>query len=472
MARRQDADTAVAEQDEQTFDYPVTIEDAGPGAKKVSIEIPRDRIEKVMEQQFKELRQQAAIPGFRPGHAPQKLIEKRFQTDVKDQVRRQLISESYQQAVEKNNLQVIGEPEFDDPDKIQLPEEGSLTYSFQVEVQPEFTVPDMAGLKVRRPKVDISDENVEQAMSNLREQQGTLVPVEDRGVETRDYLTADVHVKVDGNVIAHQHDSQLVARPGRVAGVQVDDLDRQLAGMKVGEKRTIKVTAPDTHPSEAMRGKEAEVEVELKDIKRLELAEVTPEFLAELGFENEQELRDALRQQMVEKIRYDVQQAMREQVNKFLLDSVQIDLPNKLSDRQADRVVNRRAMDLMMRGMPREQVEANVERLRHGAKDEAARELKLFFILQKIANDMNVDVDEAELNGRIAMLAAQRGRRPEKMKQEMSKDGSLANLYVQMREQKAIDRLLEQAQVEEVDVTDASQAAGGEGTSGAASDAT
>jgi trigger factor len=464
MARRQNADTAVAEQEDKDFEYPVTIEDAGPGAKKVSIEVPRDRIEKVMVQQFKELRQQAAIPGFRPGHAPQKLIEKRFQTDVKDQVRRQLISESYEQAVEKNKLQVIGEPEFDDPEKIQLPDEGSMTYSFQVEVQPDITLPDMAGLKIRKPKINITDDNVEQAMSNLREQQGALVPVEDRGVESKDYLTADVHVKIDGNVIAHQHDSQIVARPGRVAGVQVDDLDKQLEGMKVGEKRTVKVTAPDTHPNEAMRGKEADVEIDLKDIKRLELAEVTPEFLAELGFENEQDLRGALREQMDEKIRYDVQQAMREQVNKFLLDNVQLELPSKLSDRQADRVVNRRAMDLMMRGIPREQLEANVERLRHGAKDEGIRELKLFFILQKIANDQNVDVDEGELNGRIAMLAAQRGRRPEKVKQEMSKDGSLANLYVQLREQKAIDKILETAQVEEVDVNDQDK--------GAASDAT
>src|SRR6185295_20026685 len=109
------------------------IEDAGPGAKKVSIEIPRERIEKVMEQQFKELRQQAAIPGFRIGHAPQKLIEKRFSDDVKDQVRRQLISESYEQAVEKNNLQVIGEPVFDKQD-LALPEDAPLTYSFEVEV--------------------------------------------------------------------------------------------------------------------------------------------------------------------------------------------------------------------------------------------------------------------------------------------------------------------------------------------------
>ena len=96
----------------------------------------------------------------------------------------------------------------------------------------------------------------------------------------------------------------------------------------------------------------------------------------------------------------------------------------------------------MQRGMPREQVEANIERLRGGAEDEAARELKLFFILQKVADEQDVDVNEGELNGRIAMLAAQRGQRPEKLKQQMAKDGSLANLYVQMREQKAVDRIL------------------------------
>src|SRR5438270_9593633 len=98
--------------------------------------MPPDRIQTKLEEQFKELRQQAAIPGFRPGHAPQKLIEKRFASDVKEQVRRSLISESYQQAVDKNKLQVLGEPQFDNPDLIQLPEAGPLTYSFEVEVQP------------------------------------------------------------------------------------------------------------------------------------------------------------------------------------------------------------------------------------------------------------------------------------------------------------------------------------------------
>src|SRR6266480_3186382 len=196
------ADTAETEQD---FTYPIRVEDAGPATKKVHVEIPQDRITAKLEEQFKELRQQAAIPGFRVGHAPQKLIEKRFSQDVKEQVRRQLISESYEQAVEKNNLQVIGEPVFDQAQSLDLPENASLSYSFEVEVQPDITVPELKGIKVKRPKIEVTDDNVQQAMTNLREQQGTLVPIENRGVEDKDYLVADVHVKLDGNVVGHQH---------------------------------------------------------------------------------------------------------------------------------------------------------------------------------------------------------------------------------------------------------------------------
>jgi trigger factor len=438
--------------EEQEYTYNVTIEDLGPATKKIKVEIPEDRIKGKLAEQFKELRSQAAIPGFRPGHAPQKLIEKRFATDVKDQVRRTLVSESYEQALEKNNLSVLGEPDFDDPDAIQLPETGAMNFSFTVEVQPDFQLPDLKNIKVKRPKIEVKDENVDQAMQNLREQQGALMPVEDRGVQDKDYLLADVHIKADGNVLAHQHDAQVVARPGRIGGIQIDDLDKQLEGLKPGETRTIKAHAPDSHPNEALRGKDVEIDVTLKDLKHLELAEINQAFLEDLGFKDESELRDALREQMVERITYDVQQALREQVSKHLLDNIQFDLPAKLSGKQTDRVVNRRAIELLQRGLSREQIEANIERLRAGADEEAARELKLFFILQKLATDFGVDVDEAELNGRIAMLAAQRGRRPEKLKQDMTKDGSLSNLYLQMREQKAIDKVLESAQIEEVEV--------------------
>src|SRR3954470_21843572 len=325
MAENEGAAVADQQQaEEQEFQYAIKVEDAGPATKKVVVEIPKERIDTKLQEQFKELRQQAAIPGFRPGHAPQKLIEKRFNQDVREQVRRALISESYEQAVEKNQLQVIGEPEFDNPDAIQLPENGSLSYSFSVEVQPEIKLPDLTNLKVKKPKINVTDENVDQAMQNLREQQGALVPVEDRGVENKDYLSADVKIKLDGNEIGHQADAQIVARPGRINGIDVPDLDKQLAGLKGGETRSIKVQVPETHPNEQVRGKEVEIEFKLKDIKKLELAEITPEFLADLGFNDEKELREALREQMVERITFDVQNAMREQVYKYLLDNTNI----------------------------------------------------------------------------------------------------------------------------------------------------
>ncbi len=110
-----------ATEDAPAYEYNVQVEGAGTGSKKITIEIPRERIDEKLKQEFGDLRRQANIPGFRTGHAPQKLIEKRFATDVRDQVRRSLISESYEQALEKHNLQIIGEPEFENIDSIVIP---------------------------------------------------------------------------------------------------------------------------------------------------------------------------------------------------------------------------------------------------------------------------------------------------------------------------------------------------------------
>jgi trigger factor len=447
--------------EEAEFVYPITVEDAGPATKKVTVEIPQDRIRAKLDEQFTTLRKEAHLPGFRPGHAPRKLIERKFASNVRDEVRNSLLRESYQQAVEKNNLQVIGEPDFDNAEKLdKLPDEGAFTYTFSVEVQPEFALPDLGALTVKKPKIAVTDEHVQQALKNLREQQGTLTPVEDRGVEAGDYLIADVHLKVDGNVVAHQHDANLIARPGAVGGLKIDDFDTQIAGTKAGEAKTITVKAPDNHPNEQIKGKDVGVEVKVKEIKKLQPAEIDEAFLEDLGFANQQELLDALREQMVERIDNDVKGNVRQQVAKYLVDNTTIELPAKMSDRQTDRIVQRRATQLLSRGVPIDQIRANVEVLKQGAADEGLRELKLFFILQKVATDKNIDVDEAELNGQIAMIAIQRGQRPETLKKEMQSDGSLANLYVQLREQKALDALLEGAKVEEVELKEGEQASG------------
>ncbi len=446
------ADSAVAEQQEEVeFVYPITVEDAGPATKKVTVEIPETRISEALNKQFKDLKGQASLPGFRPGKVPQKLLEKRFTKAVREDVTKSLLQESYQQAIEKNKLQVVGEPAFEKEEALTLPETGAMTYSFSVEVQPDFTVPDLSAIDIKKPKIDITDEHVAQALQNLREQQGTLLPVEDRGVQEGDVIAANVHVKLDGEEVLHQHDMQLKVKSGTVMAIKIDDLPAQLAGAKVDEVKTITVKAEDNHPTEKLRGKDVQVEFKIKDIRQLELAEIDASFLEQLGFENEQQLNDALREEMVNRVTADVQNNMRDQVAKSLLEGVTMDLPTKLSTKQEGRIVQRRAMDLLQRGVPEDQIVANIENLRGGAKDEAVRELKLFFILQKIAEDQQVDVTEGELNGNIAAIAAQRGIRPEKLKQQMQTEGSLQNLYIRLRELKAIDKILETAKIEEVE---------------------
>jgi len=440
-----------AAQASEELPYQVKIEDVGPATKKVTIEIPQDLITSKLTEQFQELRREAAVPGFRPGHAPQKLIERRFQGDVRQQVCRSLISEAYEQVVQKNSLQVIGEPEFGNPEDLKLPESGNLSYSFQIEVQPDITLPPLTGLRIKKSKVEVLERHIDKAMKNLRDQQGVLIPIEDRGVEANDHLFGDLHLKVDGNVIWHRHDLEIVAEPGYIYGIKIEDSLKHLRGLRPGQTREFTVKVPEDHPNYDIRGKDVTVEVSLKDLKRLESAEVNQEFLTNLGFSTEEELRNALREQMIERVTYDVQQSMREQVHNYLMQNVWINLPAKLSQRQADRVVQRRTVELMMRGVPEPKIQEQLEELRSGAADEAARELKLFFILQKVAAEQNVEVNEAELNGRIAGIAAQTGRRPEKVRQEMSADGSLMSMYVQMREQKAVDKILESAQIEEIE---------------------
>lgn len=434
---------------EAEFVYPVTIEDAGVATKKVTVQIPESRISESLKTQFKELRSQANVPGFRVGHVPQKLIEKRFTKDVREQVTRTLLQESYQQAVEKNNLQVLGEPDFENADAIKLPDAGDLSYSFSVEVQPEFTIPELTELVVKKPSVTITDEHVNQALTNLREQQGTLLPVEDRGIKAGDIVTADVHVKSGEEIIMHQHDQQFKVAATTIVGIKLDDLPAVLEGAKVGDEKTATLTGPEGHPNEKIAAKEIGVAFKIKDVREQELAEINDEFLEQLGFKDQGELLAALREEMEIRVKNDVQNAMRDQVAKALLDGTNIDLPAKMSSQQEGRIVQRRAVDLMQRGVPEAQIVQNIETLRGGAKEEAVRELKLFFILGKIAEQQGVDVSEGELNGNIAAMAEQRGLRPEKLKQQMSSEGSLNTLYLRLRELKAIDKILEHAKIED-----------------------
>ena len=169
------------------------------------------------------------------------------------------------------------------------------------------------------------------------------------------------------------------------------------------------------------------------------------------GLETEQELRERVRELLTARAEREQRSAVHKQICAYLTDNVTVDLPEKMTARQTARTLRRQAMEMAYRGMEREQIEQEIAKLRQSSEDQAKKQLQLFFILDQAAKTLDIEVTEGEINGQIALLAQQQGRRPEKMRQQMQKDGEIDHLFLMIREQKTLDAILEKADVTTVE---------------------
>ncbi len=440
----------------------VKIEDAGPACKKLTIEIPEERIKEKIESSFTTLSDDAAIPGFRRGRAPRRLLEKRFGSAVRDDVKGQLLSEAYSQACEENSLDVLGEPDVKDVESIELPESGTMTFEVEVEVTPEVELPDFGKIKVTRTKAEVTDDDLQKQLDQYRERFGKATEVADAKIEEGDFAQADVQVYAgedageDAEVLQDAHDAYILVNgesrdfKGHVAGILIDDLGKQLIGKQPGESLSISMTGPATHENEQIKGQPITVKIDLKKVERLEPADMDT-VVQNLGAESEDALKTQLRGYLEQQKQAEQTADMHRQVNDQLAEMVDLELPEGITGRQVERVLARQRYELMYRGTPEAEIEQQLAEARNDSEQEAVRQLKLFFILDAASKQLEIEVNENELNGRIAMMAVQQGRRPEKMRQEMQSRGELEQLYLQLREQKTLDAVIEKADVTEVE---------------------
>jgi len=428
----------------------VTIEEAGPCKKKVSIEIPEEAIKNATDEQYNKLRREALVPGFRKGRAPRRLLEKRFGKETSEQIKLKLLADASDSAVKDNDLQTIGEPDIDF-EKIELPAEGPLKFDFEVEVRPEFDLPPLEGIPVTRTKLEVSDELIDAEIERLRRWSGVWTPREDEVVEPDDQIIADVVLKLEGveeeqkldNVEIH------VRQNGFIAAVPVEKLDELLVGAKAGDTKQTSIEVPKTYFREEYRGKKVDIRVTIKDIKWLKLADLDENFLRRFGVEDEDELRERTHDRLQSQLEQQGRTEMTEQIYEYLLDNTNLDLPLDVVAEQATTVLQRQYSNLIMRGLSREQIEEQMGQLRASSEEQAKEQLKTFFIMDKVADKLEINVSEEEINGRIAQLAIQRRQRPERMRQEMERNGSLAQFSLEVRQSKCIAKLLETAKITE-----------------------
>jgi len=439
------------EQEQTTVKNTVTVEDAGPCRKKLIVEVPEETVKNAVDERYESLRKEAAVPGFRKGRAPRRLLEKRFAKEANEQIKLKLLADASDSAVKDNDLDVLRELDID-YEKLELPESGPLKFEFEVEVRPDIALPPLEGIPVQKQKLEVTDEQVDREIEQLRKWSGLWTPRESGGAELEDQVIADVLLKVeDVEEEEKLDDIEVHVRPnGFVGAVPVEKLDELLVGAKPGDTRQATVSVAKTFFREEYRGKKVDISITVKDIKWLKPTAVDENFLSRYGAEDEAELREKMRDTLQNRLERQTRTEMSEQIYQHLLDNTDFELPAEIVGEQSAELLKRHYSNLMMRGLGREEIELQMEQLRAGSEQQAKQQLKTFFIMDKIADELKVEVSDEEVNGHIAQLAIQQRQRPERMREQMLRDGSLAQFKMQVREDKCVEKLLESANITEV----------------------
>jgi len=430
----------------------VTIEDSGPCKKKVCIEVPEEAIKAALEKQYGELKRDSVVPGFRKGRAPLRLLEKRFGTDVNKQVKLKLLADASEAAVKDNKLDMLGDPDVD-YETIDLPSSGPMKFDFEVEVRPEFELPELEGIAIEKVMVAVNDKMIDEELRTMCKRAGVWAPKEGGVVEKDNQIVADTVLIIEG-VEEHEKSDNIeifVREKGFISGVPVDKLDKLLVGAKDGDVRKTSVKVPKTFFKEDYRGKKIDIEIAVKEVKQLEEAELNEELFNKCGVKNLEELRTLIGDSGKTHAENQAKSAMANQVHEYLQENTEFDLPETVVADQSMRILQRQYSNMLMQGLDKEKVEEQMQSLKASSEEQANDQLKLFFIIDKIAEKFEIEVTEEEINGQIARAALSRGRRPEKMREELARDGSLAQFTMQIREQKCIEKILEKAKVTEVD---------------------
>ena len=264
-------------------------------------------------------------------------------------------------------------------------------------------------------------------------------------------VIGDLWLKVDEKEVTRRNDMTLLAGPTELAlmAVKLDQLCQKFVGAKAGDQVTAEVTVEDDRTEEELRGKKGTVGMAIKEIKRLKIPPLTEQWLKKAGWQDEDEFRAMVRNDLERQAEQRVKQDMRGQIRDYLLSRTSLELPDNLSAEQIQQAENRQLVRLMQMGIPESQAREAVTKQADKTRNQALDETKLFFILNRVAEQYQIEVEEGEINGQIAGMAAMYQMRPEKLRQQLVQNGRLKVMANQIQEQKVLDKLISQAKITE-----------------------
>lgn len=445
-----DSEVQEMEETRPELNLEINVEEKSACERHITVTIAREDVDRYFSEKVDELMTDAAVPGFRPGRAPRQLVENRFRKQLKDQVKGALLLDAMTQVTESDGFSAISEPDFDF-EAVELPDEGSFTFEFDIEVRPDFDLPKWDGLELERPVREFSDDDVEAQLRQVLQNYADLVP-HDGPAETGDFVIANITSKIDGKVVAELKEESLCVRPVlSFPDASIENFGELVEGAKAGDTKTTTVTISEEIDSQNA-GKEAEVSIEILDVKRVDASDIDDESLEKLGgFESVDEVRKAIRQQLERNLNYEQNQKVRDQISSMLTESANWELPPELLRRQANRELERAVLELQASGFPQDAIRAYENELRRNSLKRTEQSLKEHFILERIAEDLEIEADDNDYNMEIAMIAAQQNDSVRRVRARIEKQGQMDALRNQIIERKVIGEITSKAKFKDVE---------------------
>jgi trigger factor len=431
----------------------VEVEKQPDFVSTLRIELPPAEVSKEWDAIANSFARFAKIPGYRPGKAPRRVIEAKFRKEIQDELTKKLVSKSYRDAIEQEQLRVVSLTNLED---VQFGEDKSMRFRATVVTAPEFELPDYKNIPVQLPETTVTDAEIDAALERLRDQAADFVDVSGRGLEMEDFAVIDFEGSIEGKPISeiapraskNLHGSKkfwLRLAPDNF----LPKFCEQIVGQKPGESRIVTMDFAADFPVKELAGKQASYEVIVREIKQKVLALLDDELAGRLvPGKTLADLRQMIRHDLEHAKQNELDRAKEAQILKYLHERIQIDLPSSLLRNEARRALGELVQGNRARGVPDEVIKEKEKELVESAGGLAAHRLKTNFILTRIAEQEKIEVRREDIDRRVRQEAARYDISVEKMRKELDQHDGLNELAEQVLLGKTLDFLKANVSVE------------------------
>jgi trigger factor len=425
------------------------LEEISPVKKKLEIEIEAGEVDKRIDEAYRELRKGVRLPGFRPGKVPRKILERRFGSQVIDDVTRRLVSETLPKAVEETNTIPLSMPVIEN-EILKLGQ--NFKYSALMEVRPEFELKDYIGLEVEKERFSVDDEDVEAQLEEIRKTHGRLSSIEsERGIKEEDFAVIEYEGFEDGKALEGIKNSNFLIRVG--SHDFHPDFEKALIGLKKGEMSEFDVDFQEDYSQPKLAGRSVGFKVKVIDIKEMRLPELDDEFAKNLGadFKDLKDLKDKIRETLIEREEKRVDREMKMRLLKKVTDGVDFALPESLVDSELKGAIENIRQNFLRSGSSMEQAGLDEEKLKQDLKPASEKRVKDMLVLAEMARTNELDITEGELSGGFEELALKTGQDTQALRQYYEANNLKESFRQQLLEEKTLNYLVKGANIIEVE---------------------